>query len=91
MKNSVAAAPKSVPLTKEQSLVLGIINARIRGKKCYGDADAYQQQLAALCPVGKEVTLPDGRRFAIIDAFAGKRLVAKMTYVDRYELREIEV
>ena len=90
MKTSAPSTPTKAPLTEEQSLVLGIVNARIRGSKCYADAGNYQARLQAKIGAGKEVALPDGRKFSLVDTFAGQDRAKKMTFIDRYELRQLE-
>ena len=70
--------------------MLGIINAKIRGSKCYADAGNYQQRLKAKIGTGTEVTLPDGRRYSLVDTFAGQDRAKKMTFIDRFELHQIE-
>ena len=70
--------------------MLGIVNARIRGSKCYADAGNYQKRLQAKIGTGKEVTLPDGRRYALVDTFAGQDRAKKMTFIDRFELQQVE-
>ena len=84
-----APAPAAPPLTETQKLVLGAIGAKIRGKKAYADARRYEEQLKTLAGVGKEIVLPDGRVFVIVDQFAGKSLVKKLTFIDRFELEEV--
>ena len=77
-------------LTAEQALVLQILTGRARGKQHYATAGAKEQELAARCPVGTEVVMPDGRRFGIVDTFKDVKLVKKMVFVDRFELQEIK-
>ena len=90
MKSNETAPAAKTPLTEEQSLVLDIIHSRIRGSKAYADAGNYQKRLQAKIGTGQEVSLPDGRRFALVDTFAGQDRAKKMTFIDRYELQERE-
>lgn len=85
MSDPETPAPK---LTEEQSLVLGILGAKQRGKKAYGKAEGY---LAKLRKLGKKtVQLSDGRKFAIVDIFAGEDMVKKMVFIDRWQLQEVK-
>lgn len=87
MKSDTPAKPK---LTREQALVMQIFTAKARGKQQYATAGAKQTELRAICPAGMAIVLPDGRKFAIVDTFADKELAVKMTYIDRFELKELK-
>lgn len=77
-------------LPPEQSLVLGILGARQRGKKAYDKAGVYLEKLLKLVKTGKTIELGDGRRFAVIDTFADQRYAKKMTIIDRFALQEVK-
>ena len=87
----VAPPPKKPTLPKEQSLVLGILHAKVRGKKAYGKAKEYLDQLNRLVKPGRKIELADGRKFAVVDVFdTEKPYVGKMTFIDRFELQEVK-
>jgi len=85
---SDSTKPKLPP---EQSLVLGILSARQRGKKAYGKAEEYLNKLMKLVKTGKAIELGDGRRFAVVDLMAGdQRHAKKMCIIDRFALQEVK-
>jgi len=86
-----APAPAAKPkLPKEQSLVLGILGARDRGKKQYGKAGDYLDELRKLVRPGQKITLADGRVFNVVDTFKEAESVKKMVFIDRFALEQVK-
>lgn len=90
MSDIPTPAPAKPKLPVEQSLVLGVLGARARGKKAYDKAGAYLEKLMSIVKPGKVITLGDGRRFAVVDTFADQRYAKKMTIIDRFALQEVK-
>jgi hypothetical protein len=83
----VEARPK---LSREQALVMQILTSKARGKAHYATAGSKLAELKALCGADSAIAMPDGRKFAVVDTFAGAEYAKKMVIIDRFEVKEVK-
>lgn len=82
------ATTKKTPVAE---LALKCLKARESGKRAYERADRLMQQLAKSVTPGAEIALNDsGRKFVLVDRYAGRDIVWTPCGARRWELKVIE-